>query len=160
RAADVYALGATLYELLTGRPPFREETKTLTLAKVMTEEPEPPSRTVPGLSPELEAVCLRCLEKDPALRYPTAAELAEDLRRWERGESTRARPHGLPRRWWRATRRYRPALSVVALVLVAVLATGGGMYWWGNTPHVLPVATEPVASAGGGPDKVIGPEQT
>jgi serine/threonine protein kinase len=91
---DVYSLGATLYECLTGRPPFRSESVIDTLMKVMSEDPVPPRQLVPNVSRDLEAICLRCLQKDPARRYAGAEELAADLERFD-AEPTRAK-----RRWW------------------------------------------------------------
>jgi serine/threonine protein kinase len=91
-ATDVYALGAILYECLTGRPPFCARTYALTLTQVLTEDPRRPADLVPGLPADLEAVALKCLEKDPARRYPAAAEVADDLARFLRGESVHARP--------------------------------------------------------------------
>jgi serine/threonine protein kinase len=85
--ADVYALGAILYECLTGQPPFRAETYELTIYQVLTDEPVPPRRLCPGVPGDLEAVCLKCLEKDPAQRYATAGALADDLHRVLNGES-------------------------------------------------------------------------
>ncbi len=90
--ADVYALGGILYECLTGRPPFRAATYELTVVQVLTEEPRRPTELVPGLSLDLEAICLKCLEKEPGLRYGSADELADDLARYREGLPVLARP--------------------------------------------------------------------
>jgi serine/threonine protein kinase len=92
KAADIYGLGAILFELLTGRPPFQAESYALTVVQVLTEEPPRPTSLVPGLAADLEAICLKCLEKDPARRYATANELADDLRRWLDGLPTNIGP--------------------------------------------------------------------
>ena len=103
-AADVYSLGAVLYELLTGRPPFRAETVRETIFLVLESEPLPPGLLRPGLPADLERVCLKCLEKNPNARYPTPKALAEDLERYLRGEGVEAgRPNPIQKlaRWTR-----------------------------------------------------------
>jgi serine/threonine protein kinase len=104
-AADLYALGVILYECLTGRPPFREETYALTVHKVLTEEPAPPRRLEPAVPPDLEAVCLKCLEKEPGRRYASAGELADDLGRVLAGEPPQAAAVDVAERHGRLVRK-------------------------------------------------------
>jgi WD40 repeat protein/tRNA A-37 threonylcarbamoyl transferase component Bud32 len=127
-AADVYGLGSVLFELLTGRPPFRAETVLAALEQVRSREVTSPSLVQPGLPRDLCTICLTCLQKEPTRRYASAADLAEDLRRFQAGESIAARPMGTPERCWRWCRRnpgWAAMLAGVAglLVVVAVVST-------------------------------------
>src|SRR5262249_24793365 len=124
--AEVYARGAILYELLPGRPPFRAATALETLEQVKSAEPVSPTRLQPKLPRDLATICLKCLEKEPARRYPSAAELAEDLRRFGAGAGIRARPVGVLERARPGARR-RPTLAglgAAVVLLLAVVAVG------------------------------------
>ncbi len=133
-AADVYSLGAILYELLAGRPPFQAETVLETLEQVRWDEPIAPSRLRPKLPRDLVTICLKCLEKEPACRYNSSIELAEDLRRFEAGQSIRARPIGVHERLWRWCRR-EPVVASLAVALLAGLI-GVATQWWRAEYHL------------------------
>ena len=131
-AADVYALGATLYHALSGRPPFLGQSAVETLSMVMSADAVPPRRLRPDIPRDLETICLRCLERLPSNRYESAAALAQDLRRFLDGRPTLARPVRLPVRLWRWCRR-NPKLAAVtasfaATLLMAVSVISGLIY--------------------------------
>jgi tetratricopeptide (TPR) repeat protein len=122
RRADVYSLGATLYEALTGEAPFRGAPH-MVFQQVTSEEPRPPRALFDRIPRDLETICLKAMSKEPARRYQTAAEFADDLLRWQRGEPIRARPVGNLERTWRWCRR-RPIIAALVTALVLVMAAG------------------------------------
>jgi WD40 repeat protein len=128
-AADVYGLGAILYELLTGQPPFRDETPLNTLFRVLHEEPARPRSLNARIDRDLDTICLKSLDKDPARRYGSAEAFAEDLERWLAGEPIRARRSGVAERTVKWAKR-RPAIAGLVILLLAVATLGASGVLW------------------------------
>jgi serine/threonine-protein kinase len=126
---DVYALGAILYELLTGRPPFKAATPLDTVAQVMNEEPARPARLNSTVPRDLETICLKCLQKEPRGRYASALDLAADLHRFRAGEPIRARPTRWPEHLLKWARRKPAAAALWGVGVIAVLAVTGAALW-------------------------------
>lgn len=128
-ATDVYALGAILYEMLTGRPPFRAPTVIETLDQVRTLEPLSLRRVQPTVPRDLDTICLKCLQKDPVRRYVSASALADDLDRFLRDEPVLARPVSTTERTWRWCRRHPLVASLIALLFVVTSSGVSGIAW-------------------------------
>lgn len=142
-SADIYALGAILYELLTGRPPFRAGRPLDTLIDVVYREPVSPAKLAPRVSRDLETICLTCLNKNPSRRYPSAAEFADDLARCRAGKPVRARPVGWIGKASRWARRKPAAASLAALGAASVVFAIGGLTWlWQQSAQLARVEAD------------------
>ena len=135
-AADVYAMGVILYELITGRPPFTAPSVLETLDLVRHAEPVPPSRLRPGLPRDAETIALRCLAKEPVRRYPSAEALADDLACFLAGRPILARPVGMAERAWRWARRNAALAGLIAAVTASLVGGFAGMaVLWSRAVH-------------------------
>src|SRR4051812_8254768 len=136
---DIYGLGAVLYQLLTGQPPFAGGATYETIKLLLDTEPRQPRLLNPKIDRDLSTICLKCLEKDPKSRYSSALALAEDLERWLRHEPIQARHTGVFARAGKWVRR-NPTITVLAASLVSLAATAGWMAWKSELIH-HPVTT-------------------
>src|SRR5882724_7962138 len=156
-AADVYSLGAILFDLFTGRPPFLGE-HALAVIQQASQSPAPKLRSlVPTLDRDLETICAKCLERDPTARYRSAGALAEDLERWLEGRSILARPVSLPVRLWRWSKRNRMTAAMTALSM-ALATVVGTLIWKGEFASAPPrtgIAVLPFESLSGDKDNTF-----
>jgi serine/threonine-protein kinase len=139
-AADVYSLGAILYELLTGRPPYQAETPVETLLQVLDQELEEPHARNPQVNRDLEAICLKCLKQEPDERYTTAQAVANDLEHWLAGKPIAARPSTARERAWKWLRRQDTAVWPWAVGVVATLAAVLAVSGLGREAALIPLA--------------------
>ncbi len=140
---DIYALGAILYECLTGQPPFKAETSLDTMLLVASQDPVPPRQINSAVPRDLETICLKCLRKEPGKRYASACELAEDIGRFLRKEAIRARPVGPIERVVKWARR-RPALIAVGVLLLLLPVTGAIVWKVRQTGPIVSVPAGPL----------------
>jgi serine/threonine protein kinase/tetratricopeptide (TPR) repeat protein len=136
--ADVYALGAILYECLTGRPPFKADTPLNTLQQVLGQDPVPLRRLQPTVPRDLETICLKCLHKEPHRRYASAGALADDLRRFQAGQPISARPVGPWERGWKWARRHPAGAALVGVIAAALVGfVAGGLKYVADQREAL-----------------------
>lgn len=141
--SDVYSIGAVLYELLTGDPPFSHGTVLEILNQIQSVEPAPPSRNIRGIPADLNAICMKCLEKNPDARYPSANDLALDLRRFLAGHPVQARRTSRLTRMWRWAKRAPWAATSAAVVVSALI---GLLALWGSFTYQLKSQRDEIAS--------------
>src|SRR5213080_4257274 len=141
-ATDIYGLGAVLYQLLTGHPPFAAGTTYETVRLVLDTEPRQPRLLNPKVDRDLNTICLKCLDKDPQRRYPSALALAEDIERWLKHEPIRARRTGLVTRGRKWVRR-NPSIAVMAAMLLVLAVPLGVMIWRTESERSAPSNAAP-----------------